>query len=106
MSCIPALNRTERHKNETKKPGNNKQKWGGKGAGGGLLCLKGVGKMAARRRMVSINIRERGAGAVVVADQRPRTTGGGGSSKYDEYNTLKTDSIIVIFKILLPITSF
>lgn len=32
-----ALNRTERHKNEAKKPGKNRQKWGGKGTGGGLL---------------------------------------------------------------------
>lgn len=55
------LNRTERHKNETKKPGNNRQKWGG-----------GVGKMAAKRRVVNINVRERAAGVVVPGDQRPR----------------------------------
>lgn len=36
-------------------------------------CLKGVGKMAAKRKVVKYkNIRERAAGAVVLADQRPR----------------------------------
>lgn len=62
-------------------------------------CLKGVGKMAAKRRVVSINVREssRGGGAGgSKAKDKKLGRGGGCSSKYVEYNTLSTDSIIVL----------